>query len=524
MMNESKKETAFFNDTNEKYSYNKTIIELFEDQAERYPDSPAIITDTRVYTYGEFNLWTNQIAHFLRKNGVGNNDIVGIMIERSIEMLAGIFAIIKAGGAYLPIDPYYPEFRKNELIKDSSANLILVSDEGFESGIDGPQFLNINNEKVRLEPGCNLKKINQPEDIVYVIYTSGSTGRPKGVMIMHHSLVNRIEWMQKCYPSDRDTVFIQKTVYTFDVSVWELFWWSVSGARIFILQPKKEHDPRHLCRVINKYKISFLHFVPSVLRIFLDYIEVKNNQRDLQSMRKVFVSGERLDSSLVKRFYTLFDENKDIELINLYGPTEATIDVTYFNCKKGVEYDEVPIGKPIDNTRIYIVGKDNNQVPVGEAGEIYIAGAGLAKCYLNRTELTSERFPLFNGERVYKTGDIGKYLDDGNILFLGRMDNQIKLRGLRIELEEIEFYLLKHQDVKEAVVLMKKDSMGNKYLCAYLVVKKPVASQSLKLFLSRFLPEYMVPSVITLLEEMPIKPNGKIDRSALQDLLLPGIV
>ena len=499
-----------FNKTEAPYSFNKTIIEFFEEQVELNPNSPAIMFKDDVVTYKELNENANRIAHLLREKGVTRNIIVGIMVERSIEMIAGIFGVLKSGGAYLPIDPNHPYRRIKDIIDDSSIKYMLVN--GSTDEYNGVEIIDLNGKVIKIQPSDNLKKMNEPDDLVYVIYTSGTTGKPKGVQISHHSLVNRIEWMQKKYPVDLKDVFIQKTVYTFDVSVWEIFWWFMNGASLFLLEPNKEHDPRSFCKAIISNRVSVIHFVPSVLQLFLDYIEVKKNQKLLSSLRLVFTSGERLDANLAKRFYDVFDNVKDIRLINLYGPTEATIDVTCFDCIKNENYNEVPIGKPIDNTKIYIVDDNNILVPIGEPGELCIAGVGLSKGYLNRVDLTNEKFITLFNETVYKTGDIAKYCDDGNIIFIGRKDNQIKLRGLRIELEEIEHYILKHDCVNQAIVQVK-----NQYLCAYIVINNPVSAADLKVYLSEFTPDYMIPSVFITLEKMPIKPNGKIDRNLLPE-------
>ncbi len=499
------------------YSYNKTIVELFEEQVRRTPENIAILTNEGKLTYRELNLISNQIGHWLRKQGVKNNSIIGVKVERSPEMIILIYGILKAGGAYLPIDTTYPLARIQSIVEDCDPDFVIIDDAAADNLPTDVRLIDLTKVDLSREANRNLSKINCPHDLVYVIYTSGTTGRPKGVLIEHHSLINRIEWMQRAYPITEKDVLIQKTIYTFDVSVWEIFWWAIRGAGIFLLEPKTEHNPRAFTRIIQQQQISVIHFVPTMLRLFLDYVEIKQNQQSLVSLRLVFVSGEKLNSGLVKRFYQIFAELPEIRLINLYGPTEATIDVTYYECLRGYDYQEVPIGKPIDNIGIYIVDENDELAAEGEPGELCIGGVGLARGYLNREELTNEKFPTLKFGRVYRTGDLAKYSSEGNVVFVGRKDNQVKLRGLRVELEEIEFHLVKHQFVKEAVVCVKNSGIENQYLAAYLVVTQPVSSSELKTYLSNILPEYMVPSLFKILKKFPLKPNGKIDRSSLPD-------
>jgi amino acid adenylation domain-containing protein len=501
------------NNTDANYAYEKTIMDFFEQQVELYPDHPAALTKGDVITYRDFNNKTNALARYLREKGIGPNDIVGILLPRSIDMLVGIFAIMKAGGAYLPIDIDYPEKRLEFIIKDSQMNILLTDGDTPSFLINKINTVNLKEQGIYEGDYSNLPKLNSPDDLAYVIYTSGSTGNPKGVLIEHHSLVNRITWMQKAYPINHSDIIMQKTIYTFDVSIWEIFWWSMYGASVFLLEPKKEHNPKVIVDSIIKYGITVTHFVPSVFRMFLDYIEIKCNQEKLSYLKYIFTSGEKLAFAVVKRFYSLFEEYP-VKLINLYGPTEATIDVTHFDCKDYKDYKQIPIGKPIDNTKMYILDEDNKVLPIGEEGELHIAGVGLARGYLGREDLTIEKFIYdenISSGRLYKTGDLARWLSDGNIEFLGRKDFQVKLRGLRIEIGEIEHHLLNICSIKDAVVLLKEAASGNQYLCAYVVTKKNYLKEDIVKVLKSVLPEYMVPQIFIELGEMPVKSNGKID-------------
>ncbi|MCP5103151.1 MAG: amino acid adenylation domain-containing protein, partial [bacterium] len=515
-----------FNDTDADFPRAKTIHQLFEEQAARTPHHIALI-DYRSYkthmTYDQLNRSSDQAASFLQKEGVAPGGIVGLMLERSLEMMVGIFGILKAGAAYLPIDPNYPQERIDFMVADSNANCIVTpthpalraplsrGDSDWESA--QASF------KSPLERGTPK---GGGVSIVYVIYTSGSTGRPKGVMIEHRSLVNRLNWMQRAYPIGPGDVILQKTTTTFDVSVWELFWWSFQGASLCLLGPGEEKDPAAIIRAIDTYNVSTMHFVPSMLNVFLEYLEGMADSCSLASLRQVFASGEALGIHHVTAFNRLISRKNGARLINLYGPTEAAIDVSYFNCPTGEDIGDIviPIGKPIDNIRLYILDKHMQLLPPGVPGELCIAGVGLARGYLNRPELTGEKFN--KSYRTYKTGDLARWLppaggpSKGNIEYLGRIDHQVKVRGFRIELGEIESRLLAHEAIKEAVVTVREEKSGDRYLCAYFTAGAgEIPVDQLRDMLSQYLPHYMVPSYFIQLEKMPVTPSGKVDRKAL---------
>ena len=529
---EEKKQNLFaFNDTQAEYPREELIHLQFEERVKKTPGKPAVIFEDSGLTYGGLNARANQLARVLREKGVGRDGIVGVLLDRSLEMSVGIMAVLKAGGAYLPISPDYPDERIKYMLEDSGAAILLTQGSlgksevigSLESGEGGRKPVTvIDLEDAGLYTGDsgNLERVNRPEDLAYVIYTSGSTGKPKGVMIEHYSLVNRLNWMQKAYPIGEGDTILQKTPYTFDVSVWEMFWWSAQGAKVCFLKPGGEKDPGAIVEAIEKNGVTTMHFVPSMLAAFLGYVENGIDIDRLKSLRQVFASGEALNPQLVAKFNKLLYAANGTKLHNLYGPTEATVDVSYFNCSTGEEFEIIPIGKPIDNIRLYILNPDNMLQPVGIPGELHIAGDGLARGYLNRPELTSERFiadPFKPGERMYRTGDLARWLSDGNIEYLGRMDNQVKVRGFRIELGEVEAELLKHPDVTEAVVSARDDREGNKYLCAYIVSERELSVMELREHLAGNLPEYMIPSTFVKLESIPLSPNGKVDRKALPE-------
>ncbi|WP_080283458.1 non-ribosomal peptide synthetase, partial [Clostridium botulinum] len=505
-----------FNDTKVDYPKDKTIQELFEEQVEKTSNNIAVVFEDKKLTYRELNERANSLARVLRDKGVKADSIIGIMVERSLEMIVGIIGILKAGGAYLPIDPNYPKERIEYMLKDSGSNILLSKSDLVETIEFDSEFIDLYNEEIFKNDITNLPKINNSKDLAYIIYTSGTTGKPKGAMIEHRSLVNRLNWMQNKYPIGEKDTILQKTTYTFDVSVWEILWWALVGAKVCMLSPNGEKDPMKIIETINKYKVTTMHFVPSMLDVFMYCVEENRNNMGLSTLRQVFSSGEALNFKQVEKFYKEFGNGK--KLINLYGPTEATIDVSYFDCINNGKR-VIPIGKPIDNTKLYIL-KNNKPIPVGVSGELYIAGDGLARGYVNRIELTSKKFvdnPFELGTKMYKTGDLARWLPDGNIEFLARIDNQVKIRGFRIELNEIQSHLLTYEAVKEAAVIDREDDDKNKYICAYIVCNKELTVGEIREYLLNKLPEYMVPSYFIQIEKLPLTLNGKLDKKALPE-------
>lgn len=508
-----------FNNTSVPFDACTTIQELFELKAREHPKRTAVILQGLTLTYEDLNVKSHALACHLRKVGVKREQIVGILCERSFELVIGLFGIIRSGGAYLPLSPNDPKDRIELVMADSAIDVLLVQKK-FRDKVDfGGLTIEIDAfVDVTFSPE-DLPLINTSRDLLYVIYTSGSTGVPKGVMIEHRSLVNRLLWMQREYPITCHDTILQKTTFNFDVSVWELFWWAITGAKVCLLPPNGEKNPLELVKTIETYKISVLHFVPSMLNVFLGYLEGSALCESLSSVRLVFSSGEILSAKHVEHFHYLFGPMGAKKLINLYGPTEATIDVTHYDCSLGIKKGKVPIGKPISNTSIYIMDGET-LVDVGVAGELIIAGVGLARGYLNRAELTAVKFidnPFSPNERMYKTGDLARWLEDGNIEFISRIDEQIKIRGFRIELGEIEYTMLKMRDVKECIVHTISYSESVVLLILYYVSDFEIPPQLLKDFLSKHLPEYMVPGKFMRIENIPLSPNGKANKKALPD-------
>ena len=518
---------ARFNQTEHAFPDRVTLHELFEERVAMHGSATAVICEhdktfnTPALTYAQLNAKANQVAHLLRASGIGPGDIVGMIVERSFSMMIGILGILKAGGAYLPIAPDNPPDRIRYLLQDAGVRVLLVQQKTAQLGSFEGKIINLEDPETYRGSEENPRSINQPGDLAYVIYTSGSTGRPKGVMVEHRSVVNRLHWMQSAYPIGPDDVLLQKTPYYFDVSVWELFWWAMADAKLCFLRPGGEKIPMVLLDTIRRQHVSVLHFVPSMLNVFLEYLDGRDAATfaGLASLRRVFASGEALMPAHVRKFNGLLGDTTAAKLTNLYGPTEATVDVTFFDCPTRGDFDRIPIGRPIHNTRLHVI-KDGRAAAIGEAGELCIAGVGLARGYLNNPALTAEKFtgnPLHPGERIYRTGDIARWLTDGNVEYLGREDHQVKIRGLRIELGEIENTIREFPGVADCVVTVKRYSESVVLIVAYLVERTQLDLPLLKNHLKERLPEYMVPSHFERIAEIPLTATGKADRNALPE-------
>lgn len=458
-----------WNNTQTEYPLNLCLHQLIEAQVEKTPDAVAIVFAEQQLTYQQLNSRANQLAHYLQKLGVKPEVKVGICIERSLEMIVGLLGILKAGGAYVPIDPDYPPQRQGFIVQDCQISLLLTQ-EKFKATLSEfeAQVICLDSDwgMLLVEQTDNLVTNITPDNLAYVIYTSGSTGQPKGAMNTHVAVCNRLLWMQDTYQLTANDRVLQKTPFSFDVSVWEFFWPLLTGACLVVAQPGSHRDSNYLVKLIATEQITTLHFVPSMLRIFLQ----EQGLEQCHSLQRVFCSGEALPFDLQQSFF----ERLQAKLYNLYGPTEAAIDVTAWTCQCNSTQAVVPIGSPIANIQIYILDAQLRLVPVGVPGELYIGGIGLARGYFNRPELTAEKFiphPFSDrpGARLYKTGDLARYQPDGTIEFLGRIDYQIKLRGLRIELGEIEAVLGQHPAVQQTVVVAQEDEVGKQRLVAYVV-------------------------------------------------------
>ncbi len=499
-----------WNATARDYPQGQWVHQLIEAQVLAQPDAPAVRFNHLSLSYAELNRRANRLAHRLIEAGVGPDVLVGLAVERSIEMVVGLLAVLKAGGAYVPLDPEYPRERLAYMLDDSGVKLLLTQahlreqlpiPQGLETLVLGESVFEHYSDT---NPGIAL----DGENLAYVIYTSGSTGQPKGAGNRHSALLNRLQWMQEAYGLEVSDSVLQKTPFSFDVSVWEFFWPLMTGSRLVVAAPGDHRDPARLVSLINAERITTLHFVPSMLQAFLQDPAVSS----CQSLQRIVCSGEALPVDAQQQ---VFAKLPQAGLYNLYGPTEAAIDVTHWTCIDE-ERDAVPIGRPIANLSCYILDSNFEPVPVGVLGELYLGGIGLARGYHRRPALTAERFiahPFIKGERLYRTGDLARYRADGVIEYAGRIDHQVKLRGLRIELGEIEARLLDHDWVRETAVL----AVDGKYLVGYLVLHSAGDDwrEVLGAHLAQHLPDYMVPAQWVVLDQMPLSPNGKLDRKAL---------
>ncbi|MCF4967182.1 non-ribosomal peptide synthetase [Nostoc sp. CMAA1605] len=509
-----------WNKTEVAYPLEKCIHELFEAQVERHPDAVAVIFEGQTLTYQQLNAKANQLAHYLRTKGVKPEVLVGIFAERSLEMIIGLLGILKAGGAYLPLDPSYPSDRLTHMLTDAAVSILLTQQSLLDSlGANPGEVVCLDRDWHIIANHSQHNPINlaNSENLAYVIYTSGSTGKPKGVMNVHKAICNNLLRTINAYPltvgdgyslqSDR---ILHITPLSFDASVWEIFWSLTSGTTLVVAKPEGHKDIAYLINLISQQQVTQVFLVPSMLRIFLQ----QPNVESCRFLKRVFSGAETLSYELTQRFF----EHFNCELHNLYGPTETAVDATCWQCQPHSNCRIIPIGRPIANTQTYILDPHLQPVGIGIPGELYIGGVQLARGYLNQPELTHEKFisnPFGEG-KLYKTGDLARYLSDGNIEYLGRIDHQVKLRGLRIELGEIELLLDTHPQVEQTVVVLQADTAENQRLIAYVVIKNSSLTPSdLRRFLQQKLPAYMIPSAFVVLSEFPLNPNGKIDRKKL---------
>ncbi|EPR09613.1 non-ribosomal peptide synthetase [Ruminiclostridium papyrosolvens] len=518
------KKISGFNDSSIPYTVKKTVIQLFEEQVERTPDNIALEYGNRTLTYNELNEKANSLAWKLRDIGVEKGDFIAVIMERSIEMIQGIYGILKAGGAYVPIDPAYPDDRISYILEDCKPKVILTGEDEklINSRFSDSVIINLKDESIWDADKCNPDNQNTLTNAIYCIYTSGTTGNPKGVVIKHGGLANLLQWMQHQYRLSKDETILFKTPYVFDVSASEIFWWSVAGAKLVILKPGEEKEIPEIINTIHEKSVTVVNFVPSMLSVFVSELEANQlNIKRISSLKYIISAGEELNVELVNTFYEICNSNSiNIRLENLYGPTESSIYTTYYSCIP--DCSRVPIGKPIGNTQVYIL-EGTKQCGIGIPGELCIAGSGLAKGYLNLTEMTGDKFvqnPYDEGI-IYRTGDLARWLHDGNICYMGRIDDQIKIRGLRVELGEIETEIRKINYIQEAAVVARKDNTGSEAIFAYLVSNQTVNMQNVKEALSKRLPDYMIPAYMLQIESIPVTGNGKLDKKALPDITKP---
>ena len=491
-----------WNDTAVDYGPAQTLDQLISAQVARTPDHVAVSFEAEPLTYAELDRRAEALAIELQRRGVAPDVTVGICMERSVELVVALVAVLKAGGAYVPLDPGYPRERLQFMVEEANPALVLTRESvlAFEAGDNRAA-------------SCLAPSRLCASNLAYVIYTSGSTGRPKGAMNTHAGIVNRLLWMQHQYRLTAADCVLQKTPFSFDVSVWEFFWPLITGARLVLAKPGGHQEPNYLAQLIARERVTTMHFVPSMLQAFLATAELSQ----CASLERVICSGEALSCEVQQRFH----ETMHAELHNLYGPTEASVDITHWACERDGQRQIVPIGRPIANSEIYILDAAGQPVPAGVAGELMIGGVGLGRGYLKRPDLTADRFQphpfsATPGARLYRTGDLARYDATGQIEYLGRLDQQVKVRGFRIELGEIESALSAHSEVRECVVTASEVAPGDLSLIAYLVpVSEAPTAKDLRTYLKQRLPDYMLPSFFVALAELPHLPNGKIDRRSL---------
>ena len=557
---ERKKILIDWNQTDREYPKDKTITQLFQEQVKKTPDSIALVFENQELTYKQLNQKSNQLARYIRKQYKTENgqelipdSLIALCLERSLEMVIGILGTLKAGGAYVPIDPSYPDERIRYIVENIKSRILLTQthlSEKLKNILEGKsiQLITLDDVHYRNDSVKNLPPQSKSTDLAYVIYTSGSTGKPKGVMVEHQSVLNMLYALQKRYTICEGDAYILKANYIFDISVIELFGWFLGGGRLVILEESVEKDLEHFVQTLLTQKVTHVNFVPSLLQGFLDNVS-EDALKQLKQLKYVLVGGEAFSSTLLNKALKKFADAIKVE--NLYGPTEATVYSTCFAASKRSKVGIVPIGSQIDNTNAYILDNTMNPVPVGVVGELYIGGAGLARGYLNQPGLTKECFieSPFATEldkergytRLYKTGDLVRWLPDGNIEIIGRIDHQVKIRGFRVELGEIEALLKEHSTIVDTVVVMRKDQQEHSQLIAYYVpadktilkqdleaeeqdtpTKEQQFNEALRHDLRKQLPDYMIPTAFFALDKLPLTATGKMDRRKLstQDVTL----
>jgi len=509
-----------FNSTKADYQLDKCVHQLFEEQAERSPNRIAAVCENQQITYSELNARANQIAHYLQQLGVKPEVIVGLCVDRSLEAIAGILGILKAGGAYLPLDPAMPKERLALMLQNAQAPVLLTQQHLIKNLPETKAYIVCLDKDIPSFSPTTFVSAS-PENLAYIIYTSGSTGTPKGVAIEHRQLLNYLHGIQEKLNLPSGANYATVSTFAADLGNTVIFPALCSGGCLHIISQERATDPQAIAAYFQQHSIDCLKIVPSHLKALLS----ASNALQILPKKRLILGGEPLMWNLIE---TIQKYNPDCSIFNHYGPTETTVGVLTYQVKmQGDRISEtVPLGRPLPNTQIYLLDSHLQPVPVGVAGELYIAGAGLARGYLNQPELTAEKF-ICNSlsqeseTRLYKTGDLARYLPDGNIEFIGRVDRQVKLRGFRIELGEIEAGLSHHPSVREAAVLLQENEPGNQRLVAYIVSHSKLSVQdsqlieSLRSFLKEKLPEYMIPSAFVVLKALPLTPNGKIDRQAL---------
>ncbi len=515
MVSEREKQKILFefNNTVANYPKDKTIHQLFEDQICQNANNIAVTDGEKRFNYDEINKWANKLANLLRKKGIGREDIVGILMNRSVEMIVSILAVIKAGGAYLPLDPDYPRERTEYMLEDSKAKILILNGINKIENYEG-YILDLHSEKIDIYSDENLCNINTPDDLIYIIYTSGSTGKPKGAMLEHRNLVSLMKNDKMHFDFNNRDVWSVFHSFCFDFSVWEMYGALLYGGRLVIVPKYISQDPERFLILLKRERVTVLNQIPTAFYNLSNEVE-KFNLNDLK-IRYVIFGGEALKPAKMKKWKIRYPNCK---LINMYGITETTVHVTYKEITdEEIRKNTCNIGVPIPTLKTYIFDKNMRLVPISTKGELMVAGDGVSRGYLNNPELTNQKFienPYVKGETIYRSGDTARWYANGEIEYLGRLDTQIKLRGFRVELGEIESRIISFKDIKDAVVTLKKDKTGNEHLYAYFESDLKVDIAELKNYLAEKLPLYMIPAYYLQLQKMPLTASGKVDKKVL---------
>ncbi|MCR3758487.1 amino acid adenylation domain-containing protein [Clostridium felsineum] len=507
-----------FNNTNVSYPKEKTLDQLVEEQTRRKADSVALIFDDKEMTYGELNYRINQLANLLKSEKIKNGDIVAIIMPRSLEQIVGVLAILKINAICLPIDISNPKERIRYILKDSGAKVILKG-SNTKLSIQGTfKTLNVNKNTLDMYSKNFVSEKKSSENIAYIIYTSGSTGKPKGVLLRHYGIINHIYTKIKELKIQNNDALCFNLNINFVATIWQIFTPLILGLKLYIYNEEIIRDPYKLITRVEKDKANVVEIVPAMLNIYLDIIETEKEKIELKNLRCIVLTGEKVQANLVRRMFNNYGDL--IELVNAYGQSECSDDTLHYHIPYNKYVEKVPIGRPSNNTKVFVMNRARVLQPIGAIGELYISGYGVSAGYLNHKELDNDAFmenPYLQGEIMYKTGDQGRWLSDGNVEYIGRNDQQVKIRGNKVELNEIEIQLLKYNSIKEAVVTVIQNQQQINYLCAYIVTKSDVNVDDVRNFLKNNLPSYMIPHFIVKLEKFPLTPNGKISRNDLPD-------
>ncbi|MDF2801027.1 MAG: hypothetical protein K0S61_930 [Anaerocolumna sp.] len=495
------------------------IMGVFHEKVLNYKAHTALIYDGGSMTYEEVNKKANQLAHKILLYKKKDNDVIGVQLNRSKEMVIAILGILKAGCAYVPIEDYYPQTRKQYIIQDADITILITTNNLNYDFCEG-NIIFADDSQVYTGDDCNPNISRHSYDLAYIEYTSGSTGEPKGVMIENHSVVNTIMDLEMRFPVTETDVYLYKTPFSFDISGTELYGWFAGKGALCILEPEGEKDPELILSYIEKYSITHINFVPSMFRLFLELFQEKKNTDKLKTLKWIFIGGEAVTPDIIEKFFSL---GLHAKLENVYGPTECTMWASNYSIKGCEDVSNVSIGHPLNEIRWFVVDENHNLQMIGVPGELVLSGVGLARGYLNKEELTKEKFcdnPFYNKEKdpiwfkkMYKTGDLARWLPDGSIEFLGRIDFQVKIGGVRIELGEIENALSQYESIVKAVVVVKQSKVP--VLCAYYLAANEISSTELREYLSKHVPSFMIPSFFVRIDELPLNSSGKIDRKVL---------